>query len=195
MRGNFSLFAPLRKIEDSDDDTVTVTGFASSEVVDSDGEIVTAAAMRDALPDYLRDGTGALREMHSMIAAGVVIEAKIDDKNRTAIVAKVVDPGTIKKLRAGVFKGFSIGGRTLARDPKNPKTITKIRWDECSLVDRPSNPAALLDVWKASGSMHSDLGEIVLSNLDARIADAMVVVADIDARITKLESGRRAARP
>ena len=193
MYGNITLFAPLQKIEnsdDGDDDTVTVTGYASSEVVDSDGEIVTASAIRDALPDYFRDGTGALREMHQMVAAGVVVSAEIDDKNRTAILATVVDSGTIRKLRAGVLKGFSIGGKTIARDPKNKKVITKIRLDEISLVDRPSNSAAVLTVFKASGGMHSDPGEIAMSRIDRALAS----LADVDARITKLEASRGAAR-
>ena len=64
MSNNLYLYAPLQKIENSEDedDTVVVKGYASSEVVDSAGEIVTASAIRDALPDYFRDGTGALRE-------------------------------------------------------------------------------------------------------------------------------------
>jgi hypothetical protein len=190
MNGHFNLYAELRKIEDEDDETVKVSGYASSEVVESAGEIVTASAIRDALPDYFRDGTGALREMHSMVAAGVVIEAEIDAKNRTAIVAKVVDPSTIRKLRAGVFKGLSIGGKTLARDPKNNKVITKIRLDEISLVDRPSNPEATLDVWKAAGHH----GDGAVRKATAAVDYLETTLADIARRLTNIEDAERGAR-
>lgn len=190
MNGHFNLYAELRKIEEEDDETVKVSGYASSEVVDSAGEIVTASAIRDALPDYFKGGTGALREMHAMIAAGVVVEAEIDAKNRTAIVAKVVDPGTIKKLRAGVFKGFSIGGKTLARDPQNRKVITKIRLDEISLVDRPSCPEAVLDVFKADGYG----GNGVAQKLTATVEHLEGTLADIARRLTKLDDAARGTR-
>ena len=190
MNGHFNLYAELRKIEDDDDETVKVSGYASSEVVDSAGEIVTASAIRDALPDYFKDGTGALREMHAMVAAGVVIEAEIDAKNRTAIVARVVDPGTIKKLRAGVFRGFSIGGKVLARDPKNRKTITKIRLDEISLVDRPSCPEAILDVFKAAGYG----GDTIAQRAVATVDHLESTLADMARRLTKIEGAERGAR-
>ncbi len=190
MNGHFNLYAELRKIEDDDDETVKVSGYASSEVVDSAGEVVTASAIRDALPDYFKDGTGALREMHAMVAAGVVVEADIDSKNRTAIVAKVVDAGTIKKLRAGVFRGFSIGGKVLARDPKNRKTITKIRLDEISLVDRPSCPEAVLDVFKAAGNG----GNEAVRKATAAVEYLESALADIARRLTKIEGTKSEAR-
>jgi hypothetical protein len=39
------------------------------------------------------------------------------------------------------------------RDPDDKKIITKVRLDEISLVDRPSNPEARFDVWKVPGFM------------------------------------------
>jgi len=185
MNGNLHLYAPLRKIEDDDDgETVRVSGVASSETVDAAGEVVAATAIKDALPDFFKGGTGALREMHQMIAAGVVLEAEIDTANRTVIIAKVVDPGTIRKLRAGVFRGFSIGGKVLARDDKNKRLITKIRLDEISLVDRPANPAATLDVWKAAGAMGNDPLQKARAAID--LLDTMM--ADLTRRLAKIEA-------
>jgi hypothetical protein len=145
---NNSLFyAPLTKIEKNDDGTLRVSGIASTETIDSDGEIISAAAMKAALPDFFKHGTGALREMHMPIAAGVVNEAEVVG-GITRIVATVVDAEAIKKVRHGVFKGFSIGGRVKERDAKNRKIITKISLAEISLVDRPSNPDAILVIQK-----------------------------------------------
>jgi hypothetical protein len=151
MSARFRLFGRLRKVEEDDDGTLHVTGIASTETPDSAGEIVTADAIRKALPDFMSLGTGALREMHGLSAAGKVDRAEIDDANRTVIEGTVVDPVAIKKVQTGVYKGFSIGGRVLARDSKNSKIITKIALNEISLVDRPANSEAVLTLWKADG--------------------------------------------
>ena len=153
VNGSIRLFAPLQKVADADDDdgSLTVAGYASSEAVDAQGETVTSAAMKAAIPAFMSGGTGALREMHALIAAGVVSKISVDSKGRTELTARVVDSNTIKKLRGGVFRGFSIGGKVLARDSKTPKMITKIRLDEISLVDRPSNAEATLELVKVVG--------------------------------------------
>jgi hypothetical protein len=58
-------FAPLNKVERRDDGTLKVTGIASTEAVDSDGETILASAIAEALPEFFRlGGSGPLREMH-----------------------------------------------------------------------------------------------------------------------------------
>lgn len=146
-------FAPLLKVEEQDDGTIKVFGIASTELPDRAGEVVKADAVRDALPDFFAHGTGALREMHGMSAAGTVDEADVDSTNKTLISATVVDPVAIRKVQTGVYKGFSIGGKVLDRDKDNRKVITKIALSEISLVDRPANPEAVIDLWKADGAM------------------------------------------
>jgi hypothetical protein len=148
---NAIFYGPLQKIEKRDDGTLRVSGIASTESVDSDGEVITSAAMKAALPDFFKHGTGALREMHQSIAAGTVDEAEIVG-NVTRIIATVVDREAVKKVLLGVFKGFSIGGRVRQRDAKNRKLITAISLSEISLVDRPSNPDAVLSIIKLADS-------------------------------------------
>lgn len=141
-------FVPLSKVEDAADGTVRVVGIASTEATDSDGEIIKASAMDAALPDYFRHGTGALREMHQPIAAGTVDEADVGKNGHTTIMATVVDPIAILKVRTGVYKGFSIGGRVTGRDPDDRNIITGIRLSEISLVDRPANAEAVMSIYK-----------------------------------------------
>lgn len=137
-------FVPFEKFEESDDGTIVVCGIASSESIDSDGEVIKSEAMLAALPDFFKYGTGNLREMHQPLAAGTVNDAKVENGN-TYIQASVVDPVAIAKVRAGVYKGFSIGGRVTE---KNGSTITGIKLSEISLVDRPANPDATFQMWK-----------------------------------------------
>lgn len=148
---NSLVFARLRKVEEDDDGFLHVAGIASSETEDRSGEVITADAIKAALPDFMAHGTGALRSMHKLDAVGRVDRAEVDAQKRTKIEATVVDPLAITKVQAGVFKGFSIGGRVVARDPKDSNRITKIVLNEISLVDRPCNPEAVFGLWKADG--------------------------------------------
>ncbi len=146
MIERFTLFGDLQKIEEQDDGTLIVSGIASSEAVDADGEIITADAVRKALPDYMKFGN--IREMHSNIAAGTALSCEVDADDVTHIEAHVVDPTSIKKVRAGVLKGFSLGGKKLSYDETNRRIITGICLSEISLVDRPSNPDSIISLVK-----------------------------------------------
>ncbi len=143
----FRQFGAITKIEDQDDGSIKVWGVASSETRDQQGETITAAAMKAALPDYGR--FPALREMHEPSAAGRVVEAEVDDHGITQICAHVVDPLAITKVRAGVYAGFSIGGKVLKRDTADRSVITALKLVEISLVDSPCNPDAVINMWKA----------------------------------------------
>ncbi|MBB6251720.1 HK97 family phage prohead protease [Nitrospirillum iridis] len=142
------LFGNFTKVEEGADGTLMVEGIATTETVDGDGEVVAADAVKAALPDFLRLGTGPLREMHQPLAAGRVDAAAVGADRRTRITATVVDPVAIRKVKAGVYKGFSIGGKVVARDPDDRNTITALRLTEISLVDRPANPDAVITLVK-----------------------------------------------
>ena len=141
------LYAEIAKMEAQDDGTVKVWGYASSEAVDSDGEIIAAEAMKAAIPDYMK--FGAVREMHGSNAAGTAIEINVEDDGRTFFGAHIVDPVAVTKVKTGVYKGFSIGGTVTARDELNKSQITGLKLTEISLVDRPANPDAVFTCFKA----------------------------------------------
>ncbi|HEZ0698123.1 TPA: HK97 family phage prohead protease [Neisseria meningitidis] len=141
------LYAEIAKMEAQDDGTVKVWGYASSEAVDSDGEVIAAEAMKAAIPDYMK--FGAVREMHGSNAAGTAIEINVEDDGRTFFGAHIVDPIAVTKVKTGVYKGFSIGGSVTARDDLNKSQITGLKLTEISLVDRPANPDAVFTCFKA----------------------------------------------
>jgi hypothetical protein len=142
------LYGAIQKVEPQHDGTVRVHGTATSEAVDDQGEIVRADAIRAAIPEYMR--FPALREMHQLSAAGTTLEAEVCEDGTTRIVAHVVDPIAVAKVKNQVYRGFSIGGRVTQREAGNPKTITSLVLNEISLVDRPANPEAIFDCWKAA---------------------------------------------
>jgi HK97 family phage prohead protease len=124
-----------------------VWGYASTEALDEQGEIVRREALEAALSNYMRFAN--IREMHQPSAIGIAKEAAIDDKG-LYLAAKIIDDEAWEKVIQGVYKGFSIGGRVTARDPADRSVITGLALTEISVVDRPANPEAVFDCWKAS---------------------------------------------
>lgn len=149
------LYGEITKAEAQDDGTLIVSGVASSEVTDAQGEKITADAMKAAIPDYMK--FGAVREMHdSQKAAGTAVSINVNDAGQTEFTAHVVDPVAVKKVQTGVYKGFSIGGKVLKRDDLQKNTITGLRLTEISLVDRPCNPEATLSCFKVDNDDESN---------------------------------------
>lgn len=144
------LYGQISKVEEQDDGSIMVHGIASTEQVDSVGEIVRADAMRAALPGYMI--FPALREMHGLSAAGTTLEAEVGDDGITRIVAHVVDESAIKKVKSNTYRGFSIGGKVTKRNPDDRKIIEGLSLSEISLVDRPANAGSILEMWKADGA-------------------------------------------
>lgn len=167
-------FAAITKVDDLDDGTVVVHGIASTESVDAQGETVTKGAMVDAIPDYLKHGTGALRSMHQPIAAGFVSKVEVNEAGETEITATVVDPVEVLKVKTGVYKGFSIGGSKVPGGyDKATKTISKMKLVEISLVDRPANPEAVITMYKADG-----IPEVTVAPEDAAAVDELAALLD-----------------
>jgi HK97 family phage prohead protease len=173
------LYGSIQKV---DSEQRTVAGYASTEAVDAAGEIVLKSAIEAALDDYMEFAN--VREMHQLSAVGITEEANVDEKG-LYIAARITDDVAWGKVKSGTYKGFSIAGKTLARDPDNKKIITKILLTEISLVDRPSNPEARFDVWKAAGMHDGDDLAKVIGERD-RLAKQ---IADRDRAITELADG------
>ena len=145
-----SAFAQIIKQEKLEDGTLMVYGKATDDSVDIDQQICDAGWLGKAMPEWFKTG-GNIREQHSNIAAGVAKE--LDSKeDGHYISALVVDPVSIKKVEAGVLKGFSIGIRAprIVRDNKAANgRIIDGQIVEVSLVDRPANPNAKLMLAKS----------------------------------------------
>jgi phage head maturation protease len=148
-------YGNIEKAEKQDDGTMIVMGYASSESVDSDGEIIKADAIKAAIPAYMKFAN--VREMHkSDSAVGTVLEMETQEDGRTWVKTHIVDEAACKKVEHKVFKGFSIGGRVTERDQKEKHIIKGITLSEISLVDRPANPEAVFTFAKAEGAVLTD---------------------------------------
>jgi hypothetical protein len=140
------------KTEELDDGTIMVYGKAAGPDLDLDQQRCDPAWLKRAVPEWMTWGN--VREQHGAIAAGVgkALTGQGDD---WYLRAHVVDPVTVKKVQAGVLKGFSVGIRNYRTvvDATAPKgRIVDGIIPEISLVDRPSNPTAVMSIAKSAGS-------------------------------------------
>lgn len=146
---NKTLFVGFTK---KNDDQHIVEGWASSEALDSQGEVVKLTAIEKALPDYMKFAN--IRQMHQWSAVGKAIHAKVDSvKKGLYLVAKIVDKEAWEKVKEGVYSGFSIGGRIMKRVDN---VIEDLALTEISLVDRPANPEAVFEVVKMDAAEPSE---------------------------------------
>ena len=137
---NLTFFAPIEKV---DEELRMVYGYASTEALDSQGEVVKKDALSGAIEDYMKFAN--IREMHQPSAVGKAKSAELNEKGMY-IAAKIVDDIAWKKVKEGVYNGFSIGGRV---EVMKGNEITKLKLSEISIVDRPANPECKFDVFKA----------------------------------------------
>jgi len=146
------MWAEITKV---DDEKRMVYGKACTEGLDKQDEIVEWEATKKALGEYKQYRN--LREMHKDdSAAGTVPVINEDDINKElSIGAHVVDDGAWKKVKEGVYKGFSIGGKALNRVKefsadlgKNISRVKEFLLTEISLVDRPANPDCMFTMIK-----------------------------------------------
>lgn len=150
------LYVPISKVEETADGLI-VEGIASTETVDEENDVVDYDSLKAVLPDYEQWMT--IREMHQPIAAGRALVVTPDDAQRTLFLrALVVDSESQKKVRAGVLKAFSIGGKGRREIQKRDDGSTYARayvkkLSEISLVDRPANPDARFTLIKMEAAM------------------------------------------
>lgn len=164
---NFIKFASFEK---ASPEQRVVVGYASSERVDGQNDVVDSEALSQALGDYMQWAN--LREMHQPKAVGKVLSAtpvrgtiQLKDgsklTNPLRIVAQIIDSETWEKVKTGVLKGFSIGGKVLQAltqkmNGKEVRRITGLQLHEISLVDRPANPDARIILMKRDDSASTD---------------------------------------
>jgi hypothetical protein len=167
---SISIFGAIEKVARQPDGTLLVSAVVSSEAVDDQGEIVTYDALKKAAPGYME--WAPVNEMHKASAVGTTVELLLDDAGHRGLATlHVVDPLAVQKVEAGVYKGVSIEGAKNTWEMakvagRSVRRVTDITWKRLSLVDRPSNPDAILTLAKrsAEAQMDTDTPEAVESS-------------------------------
>lgn len=158
------IFCRITKV---DEKRREVTGRATQEAVDRDGEIMDYATTK---PEFMKwsaevsadtggKSLGNVRSMHGNVAAGKLTNIDFNDVEKAIdVTAKIVDPVEWDKVLEGVHTGFSIGGRYARKwaEPIAGKMVTRYTAvpSEISIVDRPCCPTAkFFTIHKHDGSV------------------------------------------
>jgi hypothetical protein len=191
---NVRLSMPIGKV---DVERRMVSGFATLDNVDRQGDIVTTESSVEAFKNF----RGNLREMHQPSAVGKIVSFKEDkyfdpsDKKfySGVYVSAYVSKGAQdawEKVLDGTYTGFSIGGNIKtwddAYDEKIDKTIRVIKTyelHELSLVDNPANQFAnILSIEKVNGQnvVEGYLSKTEIENVFWDSENGIVMVSDSD---------------
>jgi hypothetical protein len=164
---SFNMRMPLTKV---DKERRLVSGFASLNNIDTQGDEVTPEANRAAFSRF----RGNIREMHQPIAAGRMVKFEeqdyLDPDTNTlykgVYVTAYISQGaesTWQKVLDGTLSGFSINGPLLdyemdfSKSEKPVRIVKDYDLTELSLVDNPANQLAnVLSIAKsADGTVHT----------------------------------------
>lgn len=160
LNKKIALYFPFsRKADELDDELRIVEGYAFvNEVVRGEGGIrLKRSAMEASTAAYLAEGT--VRAMHQPIAAGKPIEVTWD-KTGAFLRAFIADDQEWRKVKTGVYRGFSIG----VNGKVTPGTmdVDECEWWDTSLVDRGKDPDAKFMAFRAEGAEENFTPDVVI---------------------------------
>lgn len=147
-----SVYAPITKSYEQDDGSVIVEGIITDSNLDFDQQRCDPDWLKKAVPTWMAFGN--LREQHDKHrAVGKAIEHRDLGEDGHFIRGRVVDTEAVKKVKAGIFNGFSIGvmDYRLSKSADTPNgVICGGRICEVSLVDYPCNENCRLTMVKSA---------------------------------------------
>jgi len=195
---NVRLSMPIGKV---DIERRMVSGFATLDNVDKQGDIVTTESSVEAFKNF----RGNLREMHQPSAVGKIVSFKEDkyfDPNDKKFysgvyVSAYVSKGAQdawEKVLDGTYTGFSIGGNIKtwddAYDEKMDKSIRVIKTyelHELSLVDNPANQFAnIVSIEKVNGQnvVGGYLSKAEVENVFWDSESGIVMISDAESAVS-----------
>ena len=176
---------------------LVVAGYASVELVDKQGDLITRGALKDAFDGFMKsDRYRNVQLAHSNIQVGEVIDNYVDSNGRMW-KSEVDDTGMFvvcklrndiekarevaAEIRKGNLQGFSIGGQAFKRVRKADgehgeyQEISKMELHEITICEKGINPEAQFRILKEDVSKMTDIDSdlnAVMNRLEARL-DAM----------------------
>jgi len=156
---------------------LVVAGYASVEMVDKQGDLITRDALRDAFGKFMKaDGFRNVQLAHSNIQVGEVVPEYTDTSGRmwksevddTGMFVVIKLRGDIEKarevaaeIRKGNLRSFSIGGQAFERVNKNDSSrgdyreIRRMELHEVTICEKGINPEAQFRILKEDTSKNN----------------------------------------
>lgn len=183
-------------------DDLVIAGYASVEMVDKQGDLITRGALRDAFDGFMKaDGFRNVQLAHSNIQVGEVIPSYVDSDGRVwksgvddagmFVVIKLRDDiekarEVASEIRKGALRGFSIGGQAFKRMRKSDAShgdyteISKLELHEVTICEKGINPEATFRILKEDTTM---------TNEDNVLNDLSGVLDRLNGRLDAMEKG------
>tara|TARA_R110002020_G_scaffold15678_1_gene56090 strand:+ start:11408 stop:12766 length:1359 start_codon:yes stop_codon:yes gene_type:complete len=180
------------------DNDLIIAGYASVELVDKQGDLITRGALKDAFDGFMKaDGFRNVQLAHSNIQVGSVINDYTDSDGRVwksgvddagmFVVIRLRDDiekarEVANEIRKGALRGFSIGGQAFKRMRKSDSEhgdyteISKLELHEVTICEKGINPEATFRILKEDTTMSDEINALeelgsVLDRLSKRMDD------------------------
>tara|TARA_R100000030_G_scaffold66639_1_gene50766 strand:+ start:619 stop:1995 length:1377 start_codon:yes stop_codon:yes gene_type:complete len=192
-----------------------VAGYASVEVVDKQGDVITKEALKDAFRKFMENPSYRNVQLaHSNIQVGDVVpnytdnegrlwKSEVDDVGMFVVVKLRDDIEKAKEvsaeIRKGVLRGFSIGGQAFKRvrksDPKRGdyQEISKLELHEITICEKGINPEATFSILKEDKN-NTEVNKLTETENDNEMMKQLgSVLSRLEGRLDDMEKGEMPA--
>ena len=185
-----------------------VAGYASVELVDKQGDLITRSALKDAFKKFMSDPKYRNVQLaHSNIQVGEVIsnytdnqgrlwKSEVDDAGMFVVVKLRNDIEKAREvaseIRKGNLTGFSIGGQAFKRVNKSDKShgsyqeISKLELHEITICEKGINPEATFNILKEDKNKVNKMTDEVMEQMND-------VLSRLEGRLDSMEKGEMPA--
>lgn len=216
MLGSQQLFrngdGPISILKGAND--LIVAGYASVEVVDKQGDVITKEALKHAFRKFMENPSYRNVQLaHSNIQIGDVVpnytdnegrlwKSEVDDVGMFVVVKLRDDIEKAKEvsaeIRKGVLRGFSIGGQAFKRvrksDPKRGdyQEISKLELHEITICEKGINPEATFSILKEDNN--TEVNKMTETENDNEMMKQLgSVLSRLEGRLDDMEKGEKPA--
>ena len=183
-----------------------VAGYASVELVDKQGDLITKSALKDAFKKFMTNPKYRNVQLaHSNIQVGEVIhsytdsdggiwKSEVDDAGMFVVVKLRNDIEKAREvaseIRKGNLAGFSIGGQAFKRVNKSDGThgsyqeISKLELHEITICEKGINPEATFNILKEDNK-NKEMKKMA-DDVMEQMSD---VLARLEGRLDSMEKG------
>ena len=181
-----------------------MAGYASVELVDKQGDLITRSALKDAFKKFMSDPKYRNVQLaHSNIQVGEVIsnytdnqgrlwKSEVDDAGMFVVVKLRNDIEKAREvaseIRKGNLTGFSIGGQAFKRVNKSDKShgsyqeISKLELHEITICEKGINPEATFNILKEDKNKVNKMTDEVMEQMND-------VLSRLEGRLDSMEKG------
>ena len=189
-----------------------VAGYASVEVVDKQGDVITKEALEDAFRKFMENPAYRNVQLaHSNIQVGDVVpnytdnegrlwKSEVDDVGMFVVVKLRDDIEKAKEvsaeIRKGVLRGFSIGGQAFKRVRKSDskrgdyQEISKLELHEITICEKGINPEATFSILKEDTEVNEMTETEDNNDMTKQLGD---VLSRLETRLDDMEKGEKPA--